>query len=429
MMDFKAELRELIKEYADFDENAKEYKTRGEITDVQKQKIEASFITLVSQYLSQGGVAEEPIRKHGKALALQFHPDKYSSITTWPESQWIQYIMSSGDTVKGVCFNLIVTSEKKLIKPETPEFHFDDITNIQILIVRLQEERKQAQTYTQRALLDSIIVMLTSAEKYNAQMHEKVPMVWAERLAQSMPYLTSGYCASFFLKEVVMFYAVTYFLSKGGQLAENSTHFKKLGSLMRFFSDTISTATTALLARLVELNIFVVQGTINLSIDTSTSFYKLLTSTASINTPNEPKAMVLEPVNLFSGPVFKTVELKLLSIIFEKKEASLQKQWLSSMRTGSKKLAEIKKIINGLQRIDLSEIDLRTKFNLAEKIINRVAKNKKVNAEGSATNKTINMALIFLQTLRESALSKEQKKSDNNDKLELIESKTEVLTP
>ncbi|KTC84158.1 hypothetical protein Lbru_1519 [Legionella brunensis] len=409
-MDFDMHLKELIGQYADFEQENFIYKDKKNITLEDKQKIEASLIALICQYLSQDGLTPEAINPHTKKLQLLFHPDKYPVST--PESKWLQYTLSSGITEQGTCFHLVKLCEKKLTTPEDPDFHFQNILTMEALIARVKRDIELATTHTQRALLESVLVMLTSAEGYNNQINDNISIVWAQRITQLMPYLTTGYCVSFFLEELALLYAVTFTLSRGGQWLEqsSSTRCQTVGHMMRVFGTTIFNAVTALIARLTELNIFMVQGAINLSIDAGDGIYRLLTvSQPSTKTTTENKALILAPQDLFGGIRFKTFELKVIAMSLELKSKQLDSQWLSGWRLGSQKNAAIKEALRALRRLDKRDLDVTTKLEEAEKIIKSLVDNKLINVKGSGTHKAIEVAQTTLRLIHNPNSSEEQK--------------------
>ncbi|KTD24787.1 Uncharacterised protein [Legionella lansingensis] len=411
-MNFEKDLEELIAVYAIYDKELNIYKDKKSLGIEEKQKIEAMLIALISQYLSQDGLEDKDrITHHSKKLQRFFHPDKY--LTSSPENKWLQDTLYPTETSKGgTCFNLVKLCEKKLKNPELPEFHLENITTMEALITRLERDKEYATTYTERALLESILTMLRSAGNYNSQMDDKIPIIWAKRLTQLMPYLTTGYCVSYFLKELALLYAVTFTLTKSGQWFEHSssTHLQMVGQVMHVFSDTIFAAVTALIARLTELNIFMVRGAINLGIDASGGLYKLLAAPRVPNdATNNSRALILAPQDLFGGLRFTTFELKLLAMGLEEKAKQLKNQWLLGWRAGSIKYAAIKETLQALQRLDSTDVDLSTKLDEAEKIIKELAKNQKVNVNGSGTNKTIKMAQMTLVRLKKPKPAEEER--------------------
>ncbi|WED43825.1 hypothetical protein [Legionella cardiaca] len=414
-MDFEAHLKELISEYADFDKEHCIYKDKKSIGLEEKQKIEANLIALISQYLSQDGLVSETIHGHAKKLQLLFHPDKYP--VSSPESKWLQYTLSSGCPEKAPCFYLVELSEKKLTNPDAPEFHFQSASSMEALIERIKRDRENATTHTQRALLDSILVMLSSAEEYNGDVNNNISVIWAQRITQLMPYLTTGYCVSFFLEELALLYAVTFTLSRGGQWLEHSSSVRcqTVGHMMRMFGDSIFSAATALIARLTELNIFMIRGAINLSIDAGGGIYKLLTAPSpensheTTNTTNENKALIVAPQDLFGGLRFKTFELKVVAMSLEKKSKQLEGQWLLDWRLGSQKNAAIKEALRALRVLDRSDVDLKTKLEEAEKVIKKLISNKTINVKGSDTNKAIRIAQRTLQLILHPVSNEETK--------------------
>ncbi|KTD07161.1 hypothetical protein [Legionella jamestowniensis] len=406
-MDFEAHLKQLIADYADYDRERFTYENKATITFEIKQKIEAGLIALICQYLSQDGLTAEAIRSHTKKLHLLFHPDRYP--VSSPQNKWLQSTLSSGVIKEAVCFNLVALCEKKLTNPEAPEFHYGNILTMEALKARIKRDRENAKTYTQRALLDSILAMLTSAEAYNDQLNNNISIIWAQRLTQLMPYLTTGYCLSFFIEELALLYAVTYTLSKGGRLLEQSSlsQGQTIGRIMRVFGETIFTAVTTLVARLTELNIFMVRGAINLGIDASGGIYKLLAAPVAdgMNSPqpgDQSKALILAPQDLFGGMRFKTFELKILAMSLEQKSRQLQDQWFLDWRAGNYKNETIKKALRKLRVIDRSNLSVPEKLEKAAAIIALLESNKRVNVKGSRTEKTITMAKTLLELLRNS---------------------------
>lgn len=410
MMDFEHCLKILVAQYAYFEEKNFVYQNKKTIDIKEKQEIEASLIALIIQSLLQDGIEETAVDINLKKLRLLFHPDKYPLSS--PEIKWLEFTLSDGK-VDGTCFKLVDACASNLKKPKsTNTGNFRNITTIDELIVKLERNKELAQTFTQRALIDSVLAMLKTANQYNDYTTNNVTALWAQRLTQLMPYITTGYCIGFFLEELALLYAVTYAVSKSGQWLErsNAWRLQRIGQFMQIFSNSISDAIKALLARLVELNIFVVQGTFNASIDVGSSIYKLLAAPApipkqtSINEQSQSLVLaevpvILSPQDLFGGKHFNTLELKLVAINLEEQAKQLELQWFADWRLGSQKNAAIQRALRNLMRIDVAKVDTETKLTKAEKILEKLASNEVINVTGSKTNHAIKRAQETLRML------------------------------
>ncbi|KTD16431.1 hypothetical protein [Legionella jordanis] len=409
-MNFEEELKPLIAAYADFDSQLFVYQEKKTMTFAERQKVEASFIALVCQYLSQDGLDEKCIEYYMKELEKLLHPDRFPLAS--PEIKWLQVILSADVFDPSSCLNLAKLCEAKLKNPEAPEFHLEHIATMDALIFRLRQDRKLAKTLTERALLDSVLSMLKSADQYNSQLNSRISLIWAQKISQLMPYLTTGYCLSLFLKELALLYAVTYTLTRGGRWIEHShsNGIQMIGQTMRVFGEAIFSAVTALVARLTELNIFVAKGAVNLSVDASDGLYRILacqTQPTQMLT-EDAKSLALAPQDLFGGLRFETFQLKLIAAILEEQSGRLEKQWFYDWRLGSKKNAAIKKALQGLQLVDKSGLEENIKLQQARSIIQTLADNRKINVYGSDTAKAISNARNTLKLLLEPSVAQER---------------------
>ncbi|MDI9817699.1 MULTISPECIES: hypothetical protein [unclassified Legionella] len=428
MTKFKEELAILIKEYADYDEEKCSYENKRELTLNDRQKIEASLIGLISQYLSQNGLQESAIDAQMKKLQLLFHPDKYSG--SLPENKWLQYVLSEGSIERGSCFHLVGLCADKLKHPENHNFYkseFEGISTMDVLIAELEKRKGYAKTFTQRALLESVLAMLQTSTAYHQTVEERVPGVWTKKIINVMPYLTTGYCIGFFLEELALLYAVTFVLSKGGKWLEQSgsSHCQMIGHVVSLFSNTISNAIMALLARLTELNLLMVKGAMNLTIDTGEGIYKLLVASSEKAASNESKpeecrALMLAPQNLLGGLPFKSFELKLAARPLESKLEELGQQWFIHWRLGNTKMQAIKKALDSLCQLDANSNEgIAVKLEKAQEIIEGLADDKAINTEGSGTQRAIQTARDILQLLL---------KSDNpEERMSLAVGYTEIV--
>lgn len=412
-MNFEEELKILVASYADFDQSLFIYKDKKELTVGEKQKLEASFMALVCQYVSQEGLSEEKMTPYVQELATLFHPDRYPLSSA--ENKWLEGVLSPELGEHDTCFNLIKLCETKLKHPELPQFHFENISTIEALMARLKRDKRYATTYTERALLESVLAMLRSADHYNNQLNSRISLIWAQRITQLMPYLTTGYCVTLFLKELALLYAVTYTLTRGGRWIEQSSpnRLQMIGQAMRMFGETIFGAVTALIARLTELNIFMARGALNLSIDAGDGLYRLLIASPvqpSEMLSNDAKALALAPQDLFGGLRFRTFELKLISMSLEEKSKRLKGQWFLDWRLGGKKNTAIRDTLRALQRLDKSDIDVSLKLQEASKIIKHLADNKLVNVKGSDSYKAITSSEATLKILDKSNLASQEEK-------------------
>lgn len=409
MKDLEKNLKDLVEIYAELDKEEYVYKNRQTITAEQKQTIEANLIAQFSHYLSQDGLEEAAIDIHQEELRIMFDSDKLP--VSSPEIKWLESTLNEGSIDNYTCFKLVelCASDLKNPKKSFTTKGIETYDSLDSLIESLVKARRHSKTLTQRALLDGVIQMLTQAKEYDITA-TKVNSNWAQSLIKKIPYITSVYCVSFCIEEIALVYAVSLTLSMGGRLMKRSDSAicKMIGEKIQVFSSVIAEAVTAFLARLIELNIFVLRNVLSLGFNV----HGLLAGPSAEPIPSSPSActtLALRPQALLGGVEFNSFELKIVALSLEHRIQRLGHQWFLEWRLGGQKKNVIQDALKQLVQLDQEDSDRDVKLAKAERILTRLASNKTINIPASKTTLAIEQARETLKTLRESQAAEEEK--------------------
>ena len=393
MTDFNDQFRVVIEQYAQKIDGA--YCNNHPIGGKERQQIEAHLITFFSQYITQDGTELTNTDKHWKKLRFLFHPDKF--LTSSPEVLWLEEVLSVG-AMNGSCFKLIDTCASELSHPNIDtKTTYEDISQIDTLIRTMQDRRASATTLTQIALIDSILSLLESLRNYNSTTG-KIGPGWLSAAMSSMPWLTSGFCIGLYLHELSLLYALTFTVSKSGQLLGNSNSriWQALGQEMQAFSLAISRASVALVASFINVNILIFDKIFYIGIESCANIYNAITTQSAQNL--SCTTLSLSPQSLLRGQQFQSLPLKLLAINFEGYLDKQKQQYWASYRLGDYKKSVMQHALSRLLELDKSPASQEDKLEAAEKIINVVAYNKRVNVIGSHAAKVIKEAKTIQQS-------------------------------
>lgn len=386
-------LKGIVEQYAQKVDGV--YRNNQPIGDRQRQQIEAHLITVFSQYITQDGTESSNTDKHWKKLRFLFHPDKFA--TSSAEVIWLEDVLSA-DAMDGTCFKLIDTCASELSHPNIDtRTAYEDISHIDKLLRTMQDRRASASTLTQIALIDNILSLLESLKNYNSTTG-KVGPGWLSGVMTSMPWLTSGFCIGLYLHELSLLYALTFTVSKSGQLLGNSNSrvWQTVGQEMQAFSLAISRASVALVASFINVNILVFDKIFYIGIETCANIYNAITSQSAQNL--SCTTLSLSPQSLLRGQQFQSLPLKLLAINFEGYLEKQKQQYLASYRLGDYKKSVMQEALSCLLELDRSLASQEDKLANAEKIINVLAQNKRVNVTGSHAAKVIKEAKTIQQS-------------------------------
>ncbi|WP_419420404.1 hypothetical protein ACNVED_03640 [Legionella sp. D16C41] len=424
MNSFKQSLADIVRAYTQYNVSNKSYDSK-QLPASELQKIEVQLITLFSQFLTSKGVEETQIDRQQKILVLHFHPDKLALDSALPEVKWLENSLSGGRN-NGVCFNLIRTCAEELKQPQyTEEDNFipkqDDLNDLYIdkLIIYLKEKRGLATTITQKALIDSTIILLQNIKLFQTTT-DKLDPGWLKTILKSLPYITSGFCVGLYLKELSLLYAVLFTLTKGGNWLKKGdvSGWRELGEITCEFSKMISNAATTLMLHFININFSAVNTTYYIGFTACSKIYQLLGFSEKKQIPAEytkvnTLALTLLPQAFLPGKLnFTTLELKLIALRLEQYQHLQQQQYFATWRRGSKKSYLIEQALQELNSIDLKPISIKEKLMSAQVIIDRLAHHAYFKEAKSRAKETIDAVKVILQSLMANYNDKE-----SNDKL------------
>jgi hypothetical protein len=425
MINLVERLKETVQIYAILDEDTKTYRDKGH---VNHQAVEAHLTTIFSEYLTQGGLEPDIVDGYCRKLRFIFHPDKYASAS--PETKWLMDTLGAADPLKTsdaqtevdgatlgdkrtVCFNLISLCAETIKNPPPVDIGsrsdiFEDCDTVLSFIEALTRRRSEATTFTQRAIIDSIISMLQSAQNYRTTTSTTITPGFMQKLMRGMPYITTGVCMGLYIKELSLLYAVLGSISIGGGiLRRTDSHFLRfVGQKMQEYSKAIMCATSVLMTLVVRANI----GAFYIGIEASAKLYNAIVA-KTISTPSSSSGMshretsepcttlALAPQDLLGGMKFETLPLKFSARTLELYQRRLEQQYLPGWRAGAIKKDVITAVLIRLQEIDQSDRSLEEKLIEAEKVTAELAKNKYVNVPGSHAAEAISITRKIIDFL------------------------------
>ncbi|MDP1604164.1 MAG: hypothetical protein Q8M03_12970 [Legionella sp.] len=417
-------LKEIVQEYATFDQHTQKYHNTKK---VNPQLVEAKLKTVFAAFLTQDGVELVDIDKNCKKLHVQFHPDQYERAS--PEIKWLIDTLIVADAQRraedkeekeeekqeekqeevtprkrderGVCFNL-VTLCADIIKNPPPQGEGYMMDEIQDLIDDLKIRRNDATTLTQRALINCIISMLKSAGNYHATASTDLPPGFMQKLMKTMPYITTGVCVALYIKELSLFYALLYTFSKGGRMLgrSNSDFLRDVGYKMQQCANILSRVTMAVMELVFKLNL----GVFYTGIKAYGSICSGSSSSSAIpygEASVQCTVLALQPQYFLDveGREFKTMPLKLIARPFELYEKQLQARYFDSI-----KLNPVQVTLQELQKIDGNDkMALDDKLNAVNKVIERLACDRTFNVPKSNAAEAISTTRNILTLLCEDA--------------------------
>lgn len=370
-------LKEIISLYADFDPLTASYQERKPIGPSERQKIETQLTAFFSQFMVKNGVEHSKIDSQYKALRLLFHSDKIHPNTS--ETYWLEHVMSEG-SMRGVCFKLVQTCMNKLKNP-VPAANYRNIRDMDELLTKLKRQERRATTFTQKAMINSTIQMISSVKSHHRTI-EQGERGWLQTSISTMPYITSGFCLGLYIEELALLFALTYALSKGGQWLEKSSsaQWEYVGHEMRSFSDMLYNASAALITYFIRLNFLAIDGIYYLGTQTCSHLYQAILPPPE---PNDCTTLALPHQHLLGGDFYQTFELKILALSLERYREQQQAQWFASIRHGAFKSSKIQCALNELKKIDEAELEPEEKLLLAKPILEELSKNPRLNVKGS----------------------------------------------
>lgn len=417
MKNFDDELANLVKAFADYENNA--YHSKKTMTP---QKVEAQAITLFTQYMTQDGFEPDNIKKHYKTLARWFHTDKLNSETA--EKQWLNAVLSTPES-NGGAFKVIGYVQEKLLKPkEKKGNYFTDVSSMDDLLDQLKAEKVVAATRTQRALMQSIIDVLESGRGYHGTVSSDSPF-WLQGVLHSLPYISGGICVGFYVKELALLYASIYLISAGGQWLQGSskTRWQVLGKHVQSFGVTLENAVLTLFGSLASLNYTALYQIRHIGAGLGSVLYYYLVpaieekpvmkkteekkSTASEHdtlplalqlTPSSSTERTLSPQHLLGGKEFTTLEGKLVAFPLEKYKEEQQQQYFSTWRLGDTKSKALAKVVTELQELDKAPVS-EEKFKKIESHLKQVASQSLFRNKSSQSAKVLAIAIQLAKQL------------------------------
>lgn len=409
-MTIETELTSLVKLYAKFDAEKKNY--TSSLDKDALLKLDSNFTKLINQQLLADGPEKEKIIKKYKRITLYFHPDRKPSFL--PEVTWLEQNLSQG-TNDGTCFKTLNSSYEKLINPEKfKELTFGDIKSREDCRKWLENLKSKASTYTARCFCDSLIGLLDESGGFFDEVGNIKPK-GLRMLITFMPMIFASYGAIIFAEELFAVYALSFFLLKGGQHLKRSDfiEMKQIGKTLQEISIITATATTTLMVRLLEMTFWVSHQCYDVSLQIGTSLLKPLLSAPpkagqakdTYSGSNLCKDLILASQNLNEGMKFKTPELKVISAPLESYLGLNAQQFLGDWRVGKTKRLMVEAFLFRMRVLDVGSGSTEDKINAAQKELETLKLNKEVYTKGGKTAEAVDSAENVISLLSHLATS------------------------
>ncbi|STX50709.1 Uncharacterised protein [Legionella busanensis] len=398
-------LADIVTAYTQYDPSNKSYYPK-QLSSQELQKLEVQLITLFSQFLTNNGVAENEINKQQKILRGLFHPDKL--VIASPEIQWLENSLSTGNN-NGICFKLIDSCAEELKQPKINKEDFifdeDDLSFLHIdeLIRKLEQLKQQAVTFTQQALIDSTITLLQTIKRFQSTTDQFEPG-WLKTILNSLPYITSGFCITLYLKELSLLYAILSLVAKGGSWLQKGDIYgwRALGEMTREISGVISNAATTLTLYFISMNFSALNTAYYIGFEACSKVFQLigLSETKQIPSAHANSQALILPQHFLPGKFnFETLELKLITLKLEQYQEQQKQQYFASWRRGCKKSSLIERVFHQLKVIDLKPISISDKLLEVNSIINNLGCHPYFKANKSKARETIEAVKVILEAL------------------------------
>lgn len=411
MKELMKRLKALVEEYAIYSADDNAYHDKRPLSKQEKQKIDASLISLFSHFLVQEGADARNLDGQANQLKKIFHPEKLQHAL--PEITWLESTLSNGQPDESAIFQVLIFCVNSLkntsdeAKPKYAQFQV-----MEELISSLEKQRETALTMTQRALIDSLLSLLNSVGDYHSLVGEK-KIPWLTAFMHSMPYISSSICIGFFANELGLLFGATYLISKGGKWLERSSkgRWEILGQQMQAISSVLLLAGTTLMARMVELNFFLLKNVSYVGIEASHSIYSLMAAppkkvlaTAPVDSSvsysqNTCTDLILMPQDLLGGKRFSHLEMKFIAKPLEDYKEVQQTQWFANMRTGSTKNSLLQNAVLQLQLIDNNSQALPDKLRQTLIVLNRLQAHRLFKTRSGESWDAIRSAQLIYQGL------------------------------
>lgn len=217
-----------------------------------------------------------------------------------------------------------------------------------------------------------------------------------------------------FAEELFAVYALYFALLKSGQCLEgsNSQPLQKLGHTLQSISIVSATATTTLLARLMELTFWASRQFYETSLQIgSTLLTPLLCAPSDVKEEgiaeeNLCRELILASQNQGSSATFKTPQLKMIAAPIESCLGLLEQQFFRNWRAGGEKFRALDAFLLRLRVFDKDDdLKIDEKIVKAHEALETIKKNSLVYTEGGKTALAVDRASRVISLLKESSVT------------------------
>ncbi|STY28730.1 Uncharacterised protein [Legionella wadsworthii] len=408
-MTIETELKTLVSIYASYDKEKNNYQS-----DLNKEallRLDADFIKLMNKLLLKDGPEKSKIRKNYKSLSLYLHPDLIDKFN--PEVKWLEENLSEHRN-DGSCFKTLSLCYGKLTSPQSfKPIQFDEITTREDLQKWLENLRNTSRTFTERNFYVSLLGLLDKSTGYFDEVG-KIKPKGLRALISFLPMVFISFGTFVFAEELFAVYALYFALLKSGQYLEgsDSKQLQKLGHTLQSISIVSATATTTLLARLMELTFWASRQFYETSLQIgSTLLTPLLCAPSDVKEEgiaeeNLCRELILASQNQGSSATFKTPQLKMIAAPIESCLGLLEQQFFRNWRAGGEKFRALDAFLLRLRVFDKDE-DLKVdeKIVKAHEALETIKKNSLVYTEGGKTALAVDRASRVISLLKENSVT------------------------
>lgn len=405
-MTIETELTSLVTIYASYNEENKCYSSA--LNKETLLRLDSDFIKLINKLLLIEGPEKAQISRCYKKLALYFHTDHITSFN--PETLWLEKNLSEGRN-DGACFRTLRACYGKLTSPQDfKPIKFEEISSREDLKKWLEKLLADSRTFTERNLYASLLGLLKDSTGYFDEVG-KIKSKGVKSLISFLPIVFISFGTIVFAEELFAVYALYFALLKGGQYigTSKSRELKMFGDTLQKISVITATATTTLLARLIEMTFWTSRQCYDISLKIGSVLLSPLITFPSLDHSTSSewgegslcKDLILASHNDSTRYNFKTPQLKMIAAPIESYIGLLEQQLFRNWRAGGGKYRALEAFLFRMRVIDKDdELDLKNKVSKTYEALNKVKKDSSVYTVGGNTASAVDRAERVIHLLQ-----------------------------
>lgn len=392
--------------------------TQKDLSDEERSRLAEALNQVFYNWLLKSGVEKESIKANYELLIYYFN----RLITQKnPNFMWLNtqlYSSSMGDDIP--CLIALSNCYQKLTAPEHfKELEFHNINTPQDLKKWLEIQIEKSRTASERSLYKKLLGLLDETTSYYDEIGIIKPN-GIKILLASLPIIFVSIGTVVFVEELFALYAFYFVLLKAGQYiaGSNLPSLNTLGKILQEVSTVTATATTTILAGIVELMVMVTHQCYATTIKISTTIFDPLflsnPSSSEVLESSMKQDLLAASKNAQKGLLFRHLELKIIAAPLEVRYGLLREQYFIGWRAGKQKKDALRDILITIQALDKDPSSLEEKFTTIQSLLNHTKKDSIVYAKGSQTVLAIDKSEQFLRFLTHNFLPISEEKVDIN---------------